>query len=71
MKYSWIYSDKYGDEIEKYLEENISMKKNVKSRIFNEEFTFSLIFLGEKCTLYLFIRLADKWVTTWEYGNNL
>ena len=41
MKYSWIYSDKYGEEIEKYLEENISMKKNIKSRIFNEELIIS------------------------------
>ena len=40
-KYSWIYSDKYEEEVEKYLEENNTMKKNVKSSIFNEELIIS------------------------------
>lgn len=41
VKFSWIYSDKYEEEVEKYLEENIDMKKNVKSSIFNEELIIS------------------------------
>jgi hypothetical protein len=37
IKYSLIYNDKYEDIVEKYLEENVSSNKNIKSRIFNEE----------------------------------
>lgn len=37
VKYSLVYSDKYEDAVDKFLEENIPMKKNIKSRIFNEE----------------------------------
>lgn len=37
IKYSLVYSDKYEDIVDKFLEENIGMKKNIKSRIFNEE----------------------------------
>jgi len=37
LKYSLIYNDKYEDIVDKFLEENISMKRNIKSRIFNEE----------------------------------
>ena len=37
IKYSLIYNDKYEDIVDKYLDENLSKKKNSKSRIFNEE----------------------------------
>jgi hypothetical protein len=37
IKYSLIYNDKYEENVDKFLEGNIGIKKNIKSRIFNEE----------------------------------
>ena len=37
MKYSLVYNDKYEESIDKFLEGNQGLKKNIKSRIFNEE----------------------------------
>ena len=37
IKYSLVFNEKYEETVDKYLEGNISDKKNVRSKIFNEE----------------------------------
>ena len=37
IKYSLVYNDKYEESVDKFLEGNQGLKKNIKSRIFNEE----------------------------------